>query len=284
MRDLWRIKDVLAWTTRYFRDRGIEEARLEADLLLARVLQKDRVYLYANYERPLDKKEREEYKDFIRRRIKGEPAAYILGYKEFMSLSFQVNPAVLIPRPDTETLVETALSLAREHSITSICDVGTGSGIIAISLAVYLPDARVYAVDISESALDLAAENARQHNVELHLYQSDLLEDYQGERPVDLITANLPYVPEAEWLHLEESVRDFEPRQALIGGGDKGLDLYARFIPQAEKLLRPGGIILMEIDPRQSEAAGRMMAGFTDLRIIKDWAGRDRVIQGRRSL
>ena len=283
MRNLWRIKDVLEWTTRYFRDRGIKEARLEADLLLARALQKDRVYLYANYERPLDKKEREKYKDFIRRRIKGEPAAYILGYKEFMSLSFCVNPAVLIPRPDTETLVETALSLAEEHSITSICDVGTGSGIIAISLAVYLPEARVYAVDISETALDLAAENARQHNVELHLYQSDLLEDYQGERPVDLITANLPYVPEAEWLHLEASVRDFEPRQALIGGGDEGLDLYARFIPQAEKLLRRG-IILMEIDPHQSEAACRMMQGFTDLHVIKDMAGRDRVIQARRAL
>lgn len=281
MQDLWRIKDVVEWTTRYFQNRGLDGARLEAELLLAQVLKKDRVYLYTNYDRPLDKEEREEYKSYIRRRIQGEPIAYILGYKEFMSLSFQVSPAVLIPRPETEVLVEKALSIIEEESITEVCDVGTGSGAIAISLAHAVPHLHVHAVDVSEEALDVARKNAALNGVTVDWQKSDLLSGFKTDKPLDLITANLPYIPEAELQCLDPGVRDYEPRLALVAAGD-GLDLYRDLLVQAQDFLAPGGRILLEIDPRQSEAARGITQGFTDLEIIPDLAGRDRVVFARR--
>ncbi len=300
MQKVWRIKDLLEWTTRYFGDRGITESRLEAEVLLAHVLQKDRVYLYANYEEPVNVTEREAYRAFIKRRIDGEPVAYISGHKEFMSLDFKVSPAVLIPRPDTEILVETAIAMARQERVSTIIDVGTGSGAIAISLAVYLDDVKLYASDISARALDIARENAHQHQVNLHFVEGDLLlpflkrgEDTDAEKErtgssmglgaeaVDMITANLPYIPLTEIAQIDRQVKDFEPRLALFAGGD-GLDIYRRLIPQAYTLLRPAGILLLEIDARQASAVPAIMQGFTDIKIIKDWAGHDRVVQARR--
>jgi release factor glutamine methyltransferase len=284
---VWRIKDLLEWTTRYFLDRGISESRLEAEILLAQVLEKDRVYLYANYEAPLNTGERSSYKEFIKRRVGGEPIAYITGHKEFMSLDFQVSPAVLIPRPDTEVLVETAIKLARLEELVRILDVGTGSGVIAVSLAYYLKNAEVYASDISPQALQIARGNASLHNVDIHFQEGDLLETFlakptEGSPPAfDLIVANLPYVPEAEREVLDPQVKDFEPHLALFSSGD-GLDLYRQLIPQAYQLLRAGAPLLFEIDPRQAAIIPSIMHGFTDLQILKDWTGRERVVQARR--
>jgi release factor glutamine methyltransferase len=277
----WRIKDLLEWTTRYFLDRGMQGSRLEAEILLAHVLEKNRVYLYANYDEPVNQGEREIYREYIKRRMSGEPLAYIVGQKEFMSLKFKVSPDVLIPRPDTEILVETALSLAREGPITRICDVGTGSGAIAVSLAAYLPNTEIYAVDLSPAALNIARENAQMHNVTVHFREGDLLSPLENEEKLDMITANLPYVTLAEIEELETGVKDWEPRMALAASGD-GLDIYRRLMPQAYKLLQPGGFMLCEIDPRQADSARAMLQDFSEIEIIKDGASRDRVVKARR--
>lgn len=270
---------MLLWTTRFFTEKGLAEPRLEAEILLAAALGKDRVYLYTNYDLPVNQKEREIYREWIKRRAKGEPAAYITGNKEFMSLNFKVNPQVLIPRPDTEILVEEALRLAAEwQGEVRICDVGTGSGAIAVSLAYYLPRASVYATDISREALELAADNAARHGVNIVLAEGDLLEPFAGEEKFNIITANLPYISEKEYEMLDRSVRDYEPRLALVVPGD-GLDLYRRLIPQAWQLLREEGYLLMEIGFNQGGKALEMAEGWGKVEIIKDLAGRDRVVK-----
>ncbi len=281
MQKNWRIKDLLEWTTRFFLDRGMQESRLEAEILLAYVLEKNRVYLYANYEEPVNQAERETYRGYIKRRSAGEPLAYITGQREFMSLSFRVSSDVLIPRPDTEVLVETAISLARAGGIKRICDVGTGSGAIAVSLAVYLNEVEVYAVDLSPAALEIARDNARVHEVLVQFQEGDLLEPVLNEEKMDMIVANLPYITDVQLEELDTGVKDYEPRMALVAPGD-GLDLYRRLLPQAYQLLRSGGYILLEIDPRQAEAAKLMLQGFSEMEIIPDWAGRDRLLKARR--
>jgi release factor glutamine methyltransferase len=161
----WTVKELLEWTSNYFREKNINEARLEAEIMLARALGKDRVYLYANYDAPVNQDERSVFREFIKRRVRKEPLAYITGTREFMSLEFKVNPAVLIPRPESEILVEKAIDLFKDQPCT-ICDIGTGSGALAISLAHYLPLARVFATDISRQALDTARDNAASLQVE----------------------------------------------------------------------------------------------------------------------
>lgn len=288
MQTVWRIKDLLEWTTRYFLDKGISESRLEAEILLAHVLKKDRVYLYANYEAPVNTDERAIYKEYIKRRINSEPIAYITGYKEFMSLDFEVSPQVLIPRPDTELLVETAIKLSRDLNALRIVDVGTGSGAIAVSLAYYIDQAEIYATDISLSALEIARRNANRHNVDIGFRESDLLETFLVNQAegipcyFDMIVANLPYVAETERETLDPQVLDYEPHLALFAGED-GLDLYRHLIPQARTLLREGATLLFEIDPRQVCLIPSIMKGFSDVRILKDAAGRERVVQARRS-
>jgi len=276
----WRIKDLLEWTTRYFLDKGLTEPRLEAEVLLSYVLKKDRVYLYANYDKPVNGEEREQFRQIIKRRALGEPSAYITGRKEFMSLELVVSPAVLIPRPDTEVLVETALRLVREEPLKTVCDVGTGSGAIAVSMAYYAPQLMVYAIDISPQAMEVAEGNAARHKVEINLLQGDLLEPLLDRR-VDMVLANLPYIPESELSRLDPGVKDYEPRLALTCPGD-GLMLYRRLVPQAEIVLSPGGYLLMEIDPRQAEAAQELVLGFQEIEIIRDYGGRERVVKARK--
>lgn len=281
MQKSWRIKDLVEWTTRYFFDRGMQESRLEAEVLLAHVLEKNRVYLYANYEEPINQNERDIYKAYIKRRVEGEPLAYIVGQREFMSLNFRVSPDVLIPRPDTEILVETALRLAREGSTHRICDVGTGSGAIAISLAFYLPNIEIFGLDLSPAALRIARENALQNRVKVDFREGNLLEPVQNEGLMDMITANLPYVTALQMEELEAGVRDFEPHLALLAPGD-GLDIYRQLLAQTNRSLRPGGYVLMEIDPRQAERAMIMVQDYLEVELIQDGAGRDRLIKARR--
>lgn len=280
MQPEWTIKSLLEWTTRYFKQNSIPQARLEAEILLARVLQVDRVYLYVHYPQPVDRRERETFKEYIRRRRQGEPSAYITGVKEFMSLEFHVSPDVLIPRPETELLVETALQLIRGRDDIRVCDVGTGSGALAVCLARYCRGARVLAGDISEPALKLAGSNARRHNVEVDFRCGDLMSPFQGEEPFDLVLANLPYIPLEEYRTLPRGIKDYEPQQALLASGD-GLDIYRRLLPQARAGLKNQGCILMEIGCQQGAAALEMMRDWNEVELIRDLAGRDRLIKGR---
>jgi release factor glutamine methyltransferase len=277
----WTIQDVLEWTTRYFATRGIEEARLEAEILLAAVLEKDRVYLYTHYDSPLTRAERIGYKEYINRRAAREPVAYITGEKEFMSLNFAVSRDVLIPRPETELLVETALSLAKEKGFKRICDVGTGSGAIAVSMGHYLPELDIYATDISAGALEIARLNAERHGVKVSFRQGDLLDSLKGEPPFDIITANLPYVPFEVYKQLEPEVKNYEPKLALVASGD-GLDLYRRLIPQCVAMLVPNGYFLGEIDPGQVAQVPTLMGAFSQVEVIKDLAGKDRLVVARK--
>lgn len=274
----WTIKDVLEWTARYFAGKAIPQPRLEAEILLASVLGKNRVYLYTNYDSPLNKTERNEYKNFINRRIQKEPTAYITGHKEFMSLDFKVTPDVLIPRPETELLVETALNLIDHIPVKKLCDVGTGSGAIAVSIGYYHPGIDIYATDISRPALSIARENAERHGVELALLWGDLLGPLGNEGQFELIIANLPYISPSQFEQLDPGVKEFEPYMALVSSGD-GLDLYRRLIPQCFNRLTDGGYILFEIDPDQTGKINELMTGFDHIEILPDLAGRSRLVK-----
>lgn len=278
MQQEWNIGTILTWTTGYFQDRGIPAARLDAEVLLAHVLGVDRVYLYTHYDRPMDQNERERYRNLIKRRVKHEPVAYITGSREFMSLDFEVNPQVLIPRPETELLVETVLGLSEPAQSTQICDVGTGCGAVAVSLGYYMPQAVITATDLSEAALMTARENAGKHNIQIEFYHGDLLESIPADRCFHFIVANLPYISPQEYQCLPRDVQCFEPKSALLASGD-GLDLYRRLLPQAMSRLQVGGFLLMEIGLAQGDAALAMAADYGEAQLIVDLAGRDRLIQ-----
>lgn len=278
----WLIRDLLQWTSQYFFEQKLEQSRLEAEVLLGHVLNQNRIYLYSNYDKPVNVNELTLYRELIKRRISGEPLAYILGYKEFMSLEFKVNPTVLIPRPDTEILVEKALELIDINHVKHVCDVGTGSGAIAISLAYYRQDIKVSACDISADALEIARENAVNHNVDINFYHSDLLDALQGEK-FDLITANLPYISEAEFSELDLGVKNYEPSLALLAE-ENGLSLYRRLLTSCSDFLNDGAFIIIEISPEQVNEVKQIVfaSGLQYIVLVKDLAGRDRVILARR--
>lgn len=277
MQQRWTIKNLVEWTTRFFTEKGIEEPRLNAEVLLAMVLKQNRVYLYTHYDAPVNQNERELYRDLIKRRAKQEPLAHLLGTREFMSLDFEVSPAVLIPRPETELLVETVLRSVDHHAPLSICDVGTGSGNIAVSLAYYLPHARLLGVDISAEALRIAGRNAQRHGVVVEFVQSDLFSRVEPEKGFDIICANLPYISEDEYPRLDAQVLRYEPRQALLGFGD-GMEVYRRFLPQAWSRLRPGGYLLFEIGGGQGKTALDLLPSSSRAKLLPDGAGRDRLV------
>lgn len=285
MAQTWTVLKVLQWTAEYFAERGIDRGRLDAELLLGEALGLDRVGLYLNHDRPLTADELAAFREKVGRRARREPLQYILKKAEFWSLPFKVGPGVLVPRPDTETLVEEALKRA-EPSWT-ILDVGTGSGAIAVALASELPEVRVVGLDSSPQALALAAENVRLNGMagRVTLLEQDLLRQNLPGGPFDLILSNPPYVPEGDLAGLMPEVRDFEPRQALCGGAD-GLDFYRLLIPSAHGCLNPGGWLLFEVGIHQ---AGEVLAlfeetgGYTDLFSARDAGGIERVVGGRRS-
>lgn len=246
-------------------------------MLLAHVLGLSRATLLTHPERLLTNGQYADYIALISRRARGYPLPYLTGRAEFCGLEFEVTPEVLIPRPETELLVELALEFRPE----SVVDVGTGSGCIAISLAVFLPNAIVYAIDISHAALAVAGRNAERHKVadRVHLLAGDMLSPRPG--PVDLIVSNPPYIPSAECALLPPSVRDYEPRLALDGGPD-GLAFIRRLLKEAPTVLRPGGGMLIEIGATQGEAASdlaRIILPQARVTVHKDLAGRDRVLQ-----
>jgi release factor glutamine methyltransferase len=280
-KETWTVLKVLQWTADYLRDKGVDNGRLDAELMLAEVLDLDRVGLYLNYDRPLNAAELSACRQMVGRRSRREPLQYILGRAEFWSLPFSVDPSVLIPRPDTEILVEEAL--ARVAPEGRILDVGTGSGAIAVSLAHELPGARVVAIDTSAAALRVAEENAERNGVvgRIEFYQVDLARLPSG--PFDLIVANPPYIPKADIAGLMPEVRDFEPVSALAGGED-GLDCYRLLAGQANDCLLPGGWLLVEVGVGQAAAVRELFdhAGLAENYCRDDYGGIARVVGGRR--
>lgn len=277
----WTILDILEWTTRYFRQKHIEPPKLTADVLLAHALEQDRMYLYVHFDQPLSHEERERFKALIRQRVKGVPTQYLTGRQEFWSLDFRVTPGVLIPRPETEHLVEAVLPLAAQFDHPSLVDIGTGSGILAISLQKELPGARIYASDISGDAVAIARENAerlldRDHTI--RFFQGDVFAPFEG-MTFDLIVSNPPYIAAQDFETLAPEVREHEPKIALYAGED-GLDAYRRLIAGAHQYLASPGYILVEIGYGQQEAVAALFQqhGLTVKEVIKDYAGIDRVV------
>jgi release factor glutamine methyltransferase len=260
--------------------------RMNAEVLLMFVLACDRAYLYAHPERELTAEEAARYDEAMAERSRGKPSQYITGHQEFWGLDLIVSPAVLIPRPETEHVVETALELVRELAPSAplrIVDVGTGSGCIALALARELPHAEVQALDVSEAALEIARANAARLELagRIVFRQSDLLAALPPEAAFDFMVSNPPYVGEAEPEKVQREVREFEPRVAVFAG-EKGLEVYERLIPQAREHLKPGGWLVMEIGFSIEEAVRALLTGWSEVRVTHDLQGIPRVVAGRK--
>jgi release factor glutamine methyltransferase len=257
----WTIGRLLEWTTGFFRQKGVESDRLEAQLLLAHALGCKRVELYTRHDEEPSEAQRKTFRELVQRRVKGSPVAHILGRKEFFSLEFEVSPAVLVPRPDSEWLVTECLQLAKPLAEPTVLDVGTGSGCLAVAVAHRHKGARVTAVDISPEALAVAGRNASKHGVaeRVRFLEGDLLAPLAEGEAFDFVLSNPPYIPRAELARLAPEVRDHEPRLALDGGED-GFAVFDRLLAAAPAHLKPGGYLLVEIGAGQ-EAGGRERFG-----------------------
>lgn len=280
------VGEALRWAADRLRGE-VGRPQLEAELLLAHVLHRTRAALLAHPEAMLDPPHTQRFRDLVARRVAGTPLPYIRGHVEFFGLDFLVTPDVLIPRPETEHLVELALDRVQQHAPRVVVDVGTGSGCIAVSLAARAPALRIIATDISGAALSVARANAVRHDVAKRLdwVQCDLLEPFAG--PLDLILSNPPYVATPDWSVLPVSVRH-EPRRALLAGPE-GLDAIARLLTQAAERLAPDGSLFVEIGEQQGDAARALaQAAFSrclrtdndvlSITVYPDLSGRDRVL------
>jgi release factor glutamine methyltransferase len=284
--DVWTIRRVIAWAADDLKKRGMPSPRLDVELLLGHVLGVNRIALVIDADRPLSKEELAAYRARHMRRRAGEPVAYLLGVREFYGRSFRVDARVLVPRPDTEALVEVALERTKPISLSArVLDLCTGSGCVAISIARERPTMRVTASDLSPGALTVARENAlRLGAVTLGLVRSDLFEAFDPERDrFDLITGNPPYIADEEIPTLAVDIHKFEPRLALAGGAD-GLDLVRRILVDAPRFLAPGGVLALEIGAGQSTEVMRLFAeaGFGDVAARRDYGGHERVVSGVR--
>jgi len=279
----WTIESVLRWATDDFRSRGIDSPRLDAELLLAHALSSTRIALIVDAKRPLEGDELVRFRELVKRRRTREPVAYILGQREFYGRTFRVDRRVLVPRPDTETLVEVALDRTRRVSLSMrALDLCTGSGCVAISLARERPTSGVAASDISEDALAVARSNALRlgaYNVGFGC--GDLFAAVPPGRRFDLITANPPYIAEDEMASLQPEIREHEPRLALLGGAD-GLAMLARVVRDAPAHLAAEGILAVEVGAGEAPAVAELFvrSGFVDIERKRDYARIERVVSG----
>ncbi len=285
----WTIKRILNWTTEFFQRHEIPSPRLDAEVLLAHALGEDRLSLYLHIDEPVPEPVLKTFRGLIRRRVEREPVAYITGRREFYSLPFRVTPSVLIPRPETEHLVEFLLRHASSPAFRAeqglrILELGTGCGNLAIALAVHLPRARVFSVDLSASALAVAKANLDAHEAcrpRISILQGDLFGGLHPERArFHAIVSNPPYVPSEAWEDLPPEVRRFEPRLAL-DGGPGGIEVSRRILAEAASYLLPGGVLVLEIGEDQGEILMQEAARtrrYREPRILEDYAGRPRVL------
>jgi release factor glutamine methyltransferase len=290
MADEWTIGRLLEWTTDYLKQHGSESPRLEAEVLLAHARSCRRIELYTSFGEVADEGLRTRFKDLVRRRAEGVPVAYLVGHREFYSLDFRVTPDVLIPRPETEFVVLAVLDLVKARGALerpiAVADVGTGSGIIGITVARQVPQARVTALDISPAALAVARDNARRLDVadRIEFLKSDLLAAVPPGQSFDVIASNPPYVSTREMAALPRDVKDHEPELALAGG-ESGTSVIERLIPQAAERLAVGGSILLEISPVLQQRVESLLAADGRLEVgktLNDLAGMARVAQARR--
>ena len=278
------ILEILNKTTQFFKQKDIENPRLNAERLLSALLEIDRVQLYLQFDRTMSKNETEQYRNFVRRRAGNEPLQYIIGETEFMGLNFKVSPAALIPRPETEILIEKTLSLKDEYNLKmpKIWDIGTGSGCIAVSLAHYWPESSITASDVSEESLALAEKNALDNNVsdQISFLRHDILKDSADPVfPVDIVVSNPPYVSLQEYNGLDDEIRLFEPKNALTDNL-KGLAFYEKIF----SLIEDNGtckFILVELSGTQTEATIEIAkrSGFSEINVFNDLNDLPRILQ-----
>jgi len=277
------IRELLREASDILKNADIEAPVLEAGVVLCHVLKCDRTYLYSHDDRELKQSELDAIDHMIKLRANNVPLQYILGQTEFMSLSFVVSPAVLIPRQDTEILVEKCIELVNKLNKVRVLDMCTGSGCIAVSIAHYCPDIRVVACDVSQDALGIAKINSERNGVQsrLELRWGDLFEEMSCEQQFDIIVSNPPYIETETMLELQKEVRNHEPHLALDGGHD-GLYFYRKITAMAPSYLAPGGYLAFEIGYNQGKSVVELMQQcFHDIVIYKDLGGNDRVVLGR---
>lgn len=288
----WTVRRVLEWTAGFFGRKSVDQPRLAAELLLAHVLGCPRIKLYTDYERPLSDKQLADYRQLVQRAAEDEPIAYLTGKAHFFNLEFVVTRDVLIPRPDTETLVENVLQQVRHEAgleAPRVLDLCTGSGCIACAIAGHLKGSTVAATEISPAAVQIAKQNIERLGLgeRVTVLEGDLFEPLANlldPRPFDIIVSNPPYIPSNQIAQLDRSVKDYEPIGALDGGLD-GLAFHRRILSQAPPRLRQGGRIYLEIAFDQGEAAMAVAAEhseFEEPRLLKDFGGRDRVLTARK--
>jgi release factor glutamine methyltransferase len=290
MAEDWTIGRLLQWTADYLKQHGAENPRLEAEVLLAHARGCKRVELYTSFGDLADDALRTKFRELVKRRAEGVPFAYLAGKREFYSLDFRVTPDVLIPRPETEFLVIALLDLVKAmppgHEPIEIADLGTGSGIIAISVAKHAPRARVTAIDQSPAALAIARQNADTHRVSdrITFVESDLLAAIPADQRFAIIASNPPYVSEVEYAALSPEVRDHEPRTAIVAG-PTGMEVIERLVLQAAAHLLPGGALLLEISPMLQQRVETLLAASDNWQLaptVKDLAGHARIIVAKR--
>ena len=287
----WTIQKLLNWITEHFTDNGIDSPRLSAELLLSHVLTMERIELYTRFDKPVAKDQLDKLHDLVKRAGQHEPISYLTGRAEFYSLQLEVCPDCMIPRPETELLVERAIEFLRRRTGPQfICDLCTGCGCIAVAIAKNFADAKIFATDICDAALNVAAKNVKKYQLKdrITLLCGDLFEPVVPQLDVekfDLIVCNPPYVSAAEFEKLDKGVKDDEPKLALFAGND-GLDVYHRIIDKADRFLRPDGALILEIGYAQGRAIKGLLeqaGAFAEIKIEKDFHDNDRIATALRT-
>lgn len=276
---------MLEWLTPYLTEKGIESPRLTAELLITHVLEMPRIQLYVNFDKPLTQKQLDQLRELVKRTANHEPFQYLIGKTEFYSLPIQVSPDVLIPRPETELLVERAIEFVRPLDNPTVLDLCTGSGCIAVAIAKNAPNAKIIATDISEQALQIAENNIRTHSLEntVKLLAGSLFEpliDGLENDTFDLIVSNPPYVSDVEYSQLAPNVREYEPKQALHGGTD-GLEIYRKILAKIKPHLKPHAALMLEIGCNQGLDVKNLIEKtgiFKNIKIEKDLSNNDRIV------
>lgn len=283
---IWRVVDLLNWTSQYFKQHAIQNPRLDAEVLLGHLLGKSRLQLYLDFEMPVFEEHLTPFRELIKKRIARTPVSYLTNRKEFMSLEFYVDERVLIPRPETEQLVETILT-TEINKPQRLLELGTGSGVIATILAVHQPEWDITATDLSEDALVVAQKNAETHacTAQIKFLSGDLFEpikaiDPNGETQFDWIICNPPYIKKIEWDSLSPDIRDYEPQIALFAGDD-GLVVIRRLIAEAPEYLAPNGKLILEIGDTQADTVRTLInaePAYCSCELIKDYAEKERIL------
>ena len=284
--ETWTIQKLLNWVTEYLTAKGIESPRLSSELLLCHVLELKRIDLYTQFNKQVPQQQLNQLHDLVKRAGSYEPVAYLTGKTEFYSLELDITADCMIPRPETELLVQRAIEFLRTRSgVQYVCDLCTGSGCIAVAIAKNFPDARITATDISAAALAVAARNVEKYRLkeQVRLLCGDLFESVIKQLDVsqfDLIVCNPPYVSTSEYEKLDKNIKDYEPQSALLAGED-GMDIYRRIVKEVDKFLKPGAALMLEIGYAQGSAVQDLLeqtSAFIDIKIEKDFHDNDRIV------